>query len=109
MQPLLGSEDRLPPVHPGEVLLEDFMKPLGLSASHLAAELGVPAPRVSQMARCKRAISADTALCLSRYFGTSAEMWLRLQAGYDLEVAEAVAGEQIRREVRVRGGEQEEQ
>jgi addiction module HigA family antidote len=102
----MDQANRLPPIHPGEVLLEDFVKPLGLSASRLAAELGVPAPHVGQMVRCMRAISADTALRLSRYFGTSAEMWLRLQAGYDLEVAEAVAGERIRREVRVRGGEQ---
>lgn len=109
MTPSQDAADRLPPVHPGEVLLEDFMKPLGLSLSRLAAELDVPAPRVRQMIRRKRSVSADTALRLSRYFGTSAELWLRLQASYDLEVAEAAAGERIRREVRVRDGEQGEQ
>lgn len=102
------AEDRLPPVHPGDVLLEDFMKPLGLSRSRLASDLRVPARRVSQIVRGQRAVGGDTALRLARHFGTSTELWLRLQWTFDLEVAEAVAGERIRREVRVRGRRSEE-
>ena len=84
----MEQEQRLPPVHPGEVLLEDFMKPLGLSQYRLAQDLGVPALRISQIVHGKRAVTADTALRLARYFGTSANVWMRLQARYDLEVAE---------------------
>ncbi|MFO0792902.1 MAG: HigA family addiction module antitoxin [Candidatus Brocadiaceae bacterium] len=92
---------RLPPVHPGEVLLEDFMKPLGLSAYRVAKDIGVPALRISQIVRGKRSITADTAMRLARYFGTSAAVWLRLQARYDLEVAEAKMTKRINREVKV--------
>ena len=95
-------EEKLPPVHPGEVLLEDFMKPLGLSQYRLAKDIGVPALRISQIVHGRRAITADTALRLARYFGTSAAVWLRLQARYDLEVAEVLLGERIDREVKVR-------
>ncbi len=91
--------ERLPPVHPGEILLEDFMKPLGLSQYRVAMDIGVPALRISQIVRGKRSITADTALRLGRYFGTSAALWLRLQARYDLEVAESLIGSQIEREV----------
>ena len=70
--------DRLPPIHPGEILLEDFMKPLELSQYRLAKDIGVPALRISQIVRGKRAVTADTALRLARYFGTSAEVWMRL-------------------------------
>jgi addiction module HigA family antidote len=91
----------LPPVHPGEVLLEDFMKPLGLSQYRLAQDIGVPALRISQIVRGKRSITADTAMRLARYFGTSAAVWLRLQARYDLEVAEARLAKRINREVKV--------
>jgi addiction module HigA family antidote len=93
-------EERLPPVHPGEVLLEDFMKPLGISQYRLAKDIGVPPLRISQIVRGQRAITADTALRLARYFGTSAAVWVRLQARYDLEVAEAQLGERINREVK---------
>jgi antitoxin HigA-1 len=96
------KEERLPPVHPGEVLLEDFMKPLGLSQYRLALDLGVPALRISQIVHGKRAVTADTALRLARYFGTSANVWMRLQARYDLEVAEVELAERVRREVKVR-------
>jgi antitoxin HigA-1 len=89
------------PIHPGEVLLEDFMKPLGLTYYRLASDLGVSPIRISQIARGKRSITADTAMRLVRYFGTSPEIWLRLQARYDLEVAQAKTGERINREVRV--------
>ncbi|RMF01001.1 MAG: addiction module antidote protein, HigA family [Chloroflexi bacterium] len=95
-------EDRLPPVHPGEVLLEDFMKPMGLSQYRLAKDIGVPALRISQIVNGKRAITVDTAMRLARYFGTSAMVWLRLQVRYDLEVAEEKLQEKINREVKVR-------
>jgi addiction module HigA family antidote len=98
----ITEEERLPPVHPGEVLLEDFMKPLGLSQYRLAQDLGVPALRISQIVHGKRAVTADTALRLARYFGTSANVWMRLQARYDLEVAEAALAERVKREVKVR-------
>lgn len=92
--------ERLPPVHPGEVLLEDFMKPLGLSQCRVAKDLGVPALRIGQIVRGQRSVTADTALRLARYFGTSAAVWLRLQARYDLEIAEARLAKRINREVR---------
>ena len=93
--------DRLPPVHPGEVLLEDFMKPLGLTQHRVAKDIGVSPLRISQIVRGQRAISADAALRLARHFGTSPTVWLRLQARYDLEVAEELMAERIQREVRV--------
>jgi antitoxin HigA-1 len=89
----------LPPVHPGEILLEDFMKPLGLSQYRVALDLGVPALRISQIVRGMRAISADTALRLARYFGTSPSIWLRLQARYDMEVAQRKFGKLIEKQV----------
>lgn len=95
------TEEKLPPVHPGEVLLEDFMKPLGLSQYRVAQDIGVPSLRVSQIVNGKRAVTADTALRLSRYFGTSPDVWLRLQARYDLEVAEREYGDRIAREVKM--------
>jgi addiction module HigA family antidote len=77
----------LPPLTPGEVLLEEFMRPLGLTARALAAEIGVPGNRISSIVNGSRAISAETALLLARRFGTSAELWMGLQAAYDLAVA----------------------
>jgi addiction module HigA family antidote len=74
-------------IHPGEILLTEFMKPLGLTAYRLAKELHISAPRVNDLVRSKRGISADTALRLSRYFGNSAEFWIGLQSGHDLWVA----------------------
>lgn len=76
----------MPPIHPGETLREDFLKPLGLTANRLAMELVVPATR--DIVRGKRAITADTALRLSRHFGTAPQFWTNLQANYDLELAE---------------------
>ena len=95
-------EEYLPPVHPGEVLLEDFMKPLGITHYRLAQDLGVPALRISQIVHGKRAVTPDTALRLARYFGTSASVWMRLQARYDLEVAEAELAQRVAQEVKVR-------
>ena len=94
-------DEILSPIHPGEVLLEDFMKPLGLSQYRLAKDIGVPPIRISQIVNSQRGISVDTALRLARYFGTSATVWLRLQVGYELEVAEVELREQINREVKV--------
>ena len=94
-------DEILSPIHPGEVLLEDFMKPLGLSQYRLAKDIGVPPIRISQIVNGQRGISVDTALRLARYFGTSAAVWLRLQVGYELEVAEVELREQINREVKV--------
>jgi len=93
--------ERLPPVHPGEVLLEDFMKPLGLSQYRVAKDIGVSSLRISQIVHGKRSVTADTALRLARYFGTGPTVWLRLQARYDLEVTEAKMAERIEREVKV--------
>ena len=88
---------KLAPIHPGEVLKQDFMAPLGLSATRLGRLLGVPANRISEVVRGRRGISADTALRLERYFGPSAQFWLNLQNRYDLDCAEDAAGEEIRR------------
>ncbi len=75
------------PIHPGEVLREEFLLPLGLTANALAIALQVPAPRINDVAREKRGVSADTALRLARYFGNSAEFWMGLQADYDLKTS----------------------
>jgi len=91
----------LSPIHPGEVLLEDFLKPLGLSQYRLAQDIGVNPIRISQIVRGQRTVTADTAMRFARYFGTSAAVWLRLQARYDLEVAESQLSERINREVKV--------
>lgn len=91
----------LSPIHPGEVLLEDFMKPLGLSQYRLAQDIGVTPIRISQIVNGERSITVDTAMRLARYFGTSAAVWLRLQVRYDLEVAESELSKKINREVKV--------
>ena len=90
----------IPPIHPGETLREDFLKPLGLSANRLAMELLVPVTRINDIVRCKRAISADTALRLARYFGTTPQFWMNLQANYDLEMAQDVRGREITERIR---------
>lgn len=91
----------LDPIHPGEILAEEFFKPAALSANALAKALGVPVTRISEIVRGRRGISADTALRLARYFGTSAELWLGLQSEYELRVARREVGEEIRRRVPV--------
>ena len=85
------------PIHPGEILREEFLLPLNLSANALAIALGVPAPRINAVVRERRGITADTALRLARYFGTSAEFWMGLQADYDLRMAESLAGDMLAR------------
>jgi len=95
----MPKKPTMPPIHPGETLREDFMQPLGLSANRLAMELHVPVTRINDIVRCRRSITADTALRLSRYFGTSAQFWMNLQANYDLEVAQDARGSQIEERV----------
>ncbi|MEW6488724.1 MAG: HigA family addiction module antitoxin [Thermodesulfobacteriota bacterium] len=87
------------PVHPGEVLREEFLVPLGLSANALAKALRVPAPRVNDIVRERRGVTADTAMRLARYFGGDARSWLNLQAAYDLRVAEIQDAQRIEREI----------
>ena len=88
--------------HPGEVLREEFMEPMGISANALSIALRVPATRVGDIVNERRAVSADTALRLARYFGTTAQFWLNLQSNYDLSKAEMEIGEKIADEVRPR-------
>ena len=98
----MGSEmfkNGMRPVHPGEVLLEDFLKPLGLSANALAKALRVPAPRINDVVRGRRGVSADTAMRLARYFGGDARSWLNLQTAHDLRVAEISNAKRVAREV----------
>jgi addiction module HigA family antidote len=90
----------LHPVHPGEVLLEEFLNPLGLSQNKLAVSIGVPARRINEIVLEKRKISADTALRLGRFFGMSSEFWLGLQSQYDLDIAADVLGDRLKKEVK---------
>ena len=94
-------DDTLSPIHPGEILLEDFMTPLGLTQYRLAQDIGVTPIRISQIVHGQRSITVDTAMRLARYFSTSAAVWLRLQVRYDLEVAEKQLSKRINREVKV--------
>lgn len=87
------------PIHPGEVLREDFLKPLGLSANALARALHVPAPRINDIVRERRGVTADTALRLARYFGGDARSWLNLQTAYELRKAELAGAKKIEREI----------
>jgi addiction module HigA family antidote len=80
------TEEKIPPIHPGEVLLEEFLRPMGISSYRLAKEAGMPLTRVRAIIHGKRGISAETALRLSRYFGTTAKMWMNLQVSYDLDM-----------------------
>jgi addiction module HigA family antidote len=91
---------KLPNVHPGEVLLEEFLEPLGISQNRLAREIGVPPRRINEIVLGKRSVTPDTALRLSRYFGTSSRFWLGLQMDYDLEETEREKSAEIRRHVR---------
>ena len=95
------SIEKLPPIHPGEILWEDFMQQLGLSEQQVAQDLAVSLMQISQIIQGKQAITVDIAMRLAYYFGTSAVVWLRLQARYDLEVAQEKMGERIKHEVKV--------
>jgi addiction module HigA family antidote len=90
---------RLAPVHPGEVLLEEFLEPMGISQYRLAKDVSVPPRRINEIVHGTRAVSADTALRLARYFGTSERFWLNLQAQFDLDVERDRIGDRIEREV----------
>jgi len=83
---VMSEEQLLPPIHPGEILLEEFLEPMDISQYRLAKDIGVPPRRINEIVQGKRAISADTALRLSRYFGLSERFWLNLQTRYDLEI-----------------------
>ncbi len=97
------TDHKLDPIHPGEILLEEFMKPHGLSQYRVAKDLGVHPRRINEIVHGKRSMTADTALRLSRYFGTSERFWLNLQARYDLEVEKERLGERLIQEVMVLG------
>jgi addiction module HigA family antidote len=92
---------KLPPIHPGEILLEEFLKPMEISQYRLAKDISVPARRVNEIVQGKRAISVDTALRLSRYFGLSDRFWLNLQTQYELEVEKDKLEDRLNKEVKV--------
>ncbi len=96
------AEQKLHPVHPGEVLLEEFLKPMELSQNRLALDIGVPPRRINEIVLAKRGVSADTALRLSRYFGVSPQFWLGLQMDYELDLAEDALADRLETEVRPR-------
>ena len=98
------ARKKLDPIHPGEVLLEEFLKPLGLSQNRLALEIGVPARRINEIVLAKRRITADTALRLARFFDMSPQFWLGLQMDYDLDVESDKLESRLKREVRVYEG-----
>lgn len=91
---------KLNPIHPGEVLLEEFLKPMGISQNRLALNIGVPPRRINEIVLGKRGITADTALRLAKFFGISAEFWLGLQSQYDLDVTAEELGRRLEQEVR---------
>ena len=94
------KKEKLHPIHPGEVLLEEFLKPMSISQNRLALNIGVPPRRINEIVLGKRGITADTALRLARFFGTSAEFWLGLQAQYDLDVTSEELGDRLEQEVK---------
>ena len=98
----MAKADRLPPIHPGEILLEDFLKPSGISMNRLAMDLRVPVTRIAEIVHRRRGITPDTALRLGRYFNTSARFWMNAQSSYDLEVAQDQLQRTIERDVRPR-------
>ena len=95
------SDERLPPIHPGEILLEEFLKPMGISQYRLAKDISVPPRRINEIVHGKRAVSPDTALRLSRYFGLSERFWINLQSRYNLEIEKDRLKNRLDDEVRV--------
>lgn len=95
------AERKLPPIHPGEILLEEFLKPMNLSQYRLAKDISVPSRRINEIVLGKRSISPDTALRLSRYFGLTESFWLNLQSRHDLEIEKDRLAGRLEREVRV--------
>ena len=93
-------DEKLKPIHPGEVLLEEFLNPMGLSQNRVALDIGVPARRINEIVLGKRRVTADTALRLARYFGNSPQFWLGLQMDYDLDRTEDAIADRLEREVR---------
>jgi addiction module HigA family antidote len=93
---------KLPPIHPGEILIEEFLKPMGISQYRLAKDISVPPRRINEIVHGKRSISADTALRFGRFFGISPQFWLNLQTRFDLEVTEDLLAERLDKEVQVR-------
>ncbi len=96
---MAAKQKLLEPIHPGEVLLEEFMKPLGISINQLARDIAVPPGRISAIVNGRRAITADTALRLGKYFGVSPEIWVGLQGDYDLRVAQRTIGPEVEKRV----------
>jgi antitoxin HigA-1 len=95
----MPNKDRLPPIHPGEILREEFLSPLGMTSHELAMALRVPATRINDIVNEKRGITADTALRLSRYFGTTPRFWMNMQASWELEVTDDRLGHSVERDV----------
>jgi addiction module HigA family antidote len=95
----MSGSKYLPVIHPGEILLEEFIKPMGLNLAAVSRATGIPASRLTEITKCRRGLTAETALRLARFFGTSAAFWIGLQAEHDLEVAERAVGAKIKREV----------
>jgi len=93
------SQNKIDPIHPGEILLEEFLKPMKLSQNRVALDMRVPARRINEIVLGKRKITADTALRLAKFFGTSPQFWLGLQMDYDLDITEDQVGEKIEKEV----------
>ena len=96
------AEKKLDPIPPGEILLEEFLVPMGISQTRLASDIDVPVSRIAEIVRGNRAITADTALRLAAYFGTTAQMWLNLQASFDLRIAEASYWPEAKARIRAR-------
>ena len=96
---MISKQKLLEPIHPGEILLEEFMKPMEISINKLARDIAVPPGRISAIVNGKRAITADTSLRLSRYFGTSPEVWMGLQADYELRIAQRTIGPEVEKRV----------
>lgn len=95
----MARQKHLEPIHPGEILLEDFMKPMDISINRLARDIAVPPGRISDIVNGRRAITADTALRLGKYFGVSPEVWVGLQGDYDLRVAQRLIGPEVEKRV----------
>ena len=95
------KDKKLPPIHPGEILMEEFLKPMGISQYRLAKDISVPPRRINEIVHGKRAVSADTALRLGRFFGISPQFWLNLQTRFDLEITEDMLADRLEKEVQV--------
>ncbi len=95
------KEKKLPPIHPGEILMEEFLKPMGISQYRLAKDISVPPRRINEIVHGKRGVTADTALRLGRFFGMSPQFWLNLQTRYDLEVTEDSLANRLDKEVNI--------